>query len=104
MLVRTEYFPEEIKHRNNQFISYIIDYADYSGTILEQIGEFRYREIDSCVLGQSNAKELKALIANKFGKKIFFCNNRMFYFSKKMYMDVIERPEQYAAVLFKCYQ
>ena len=45
MLVKIEHFPEKVKYEQDKLRSYTIDYTDYSGTVLEQMGTFRYREI-----------------------------------------------------------
>ena len=104
MLVKIEHFTEKVKYEQDKLRSYTIDYTDYSGTVLEQMGTFRYREICDCILGKSNAIKLKILALKQTDKKVFFCNNMTFDVPSNVYTDVINHPELYAAVLFRCYQ
>ena len=104
MLVKIEHFPEKVKYKQDKLRSYTIDYTDYSGTVLEQMGAFRYREICNCILGKSNANKLKILVFGQTNKKVFFCNDMTFDVPSNVYTDVVNHPELYAAVLFRCYQ
>lgn len=103
MLVKIEHFPEKIKYKQNDLRLYVIDYADYAGTCLEQMGAFRYRKICNCTLGKSNANKLKVLVFGQSNKKVFFCNDMTFDVPQKIYTDIINRPELYATVMFRCY-
>lgn len=104
MLVKIEHFSKNVKDKQEELKSYVIDYADYCGTVLEQIGVFRYRKICECILGKSNASQLKRMVLGQPNKKVFFCNSKTFDIPNKIYLDVISHPELFATVLFRCYR
>lgn len=103
LLIKTKYFPDAVKHNQERYTSYVIDYADYSSIILEQLGIYRYRMIGKCVLGQENPEEFQSILRECSPEQTFFCNDRHLHIPAATYNDAIKRPSNYAIVLSQGY-
>ena len=104
LLIKTKYFMDKVKSNPVRLLKYVIDYADCSALALDHLGIYRYRILNTCVLGQINQKHLLRLMSAYDDSFFFYCNER----SQSIDTIEIERayahPDQYAIVLYDYFQ
>lgn len=104
LLIKTQFFKDSIKTNPEDLASYIIDYADYSSLVLEQLGQYRYRRLRSYILGQENPNKLTQILSILGNSQTFYCNDRILCIPTYEKARAFERPYDYAIVLYNCYQ
>jgi len=104
LLIKTRFFKDSIKENPVRLSMYVIDYADYSTLILEQLGCYRYRQLNTCVLGQEEPVKFMQLLTARNDSQTFYCNKRNLHIPKHEIGRAFKRPEEYAIVLYNCYR
>ncbi len=104
LLVETQHFAVKVKENSNSLSAYVVDYADNSSFILEQQRIYRYRTLNSCVLGQESPKELISLLKTRNNRHSFFCNKNRLKIKSNEVQRACRHPENYAVVIYNCYK
>lgn len=104
LLIKTRFFADSIKKNPAKLSHYVIDYADYSTFILEQTGQYRYRQFNSCILGQENPDKFTQLLMACDNSHAFYCNEKSLYIPECEMKQAFKQPEEYSIVLYNCYQ
>lgn len=103
-LIKTEYFVDKLRSNLSDLKSYVIDYADCSSLILEQIGEYRYRKLRYCILGQEDPMGVIETISKYDSSTFFYCNKLSHIIDPEEVDRVRNHPANYAVVLYDCFQ
>lgn len=101
LLVKTEYFPDQVKESKTKLKAYCMEYADYTCSTLEALGKFRIRRIEKCILGQEHYAFSSVLNQAKHNEFIF-CNKNANTVSESVFTNILNNPWHYAVVIVQC--
>jgi hypothetical protein len=95
---------DKLKSNPVRLSKYVIDYADCSTLTLDRLGIYRYRILNTCVLGQESPKHFLRLMSAYNDSFFFYCNERSQSIDAKEIERAYAHPDQYAIVLYYCFQ
>lgn len=104
LLIKTKFFKDSIKENPPDLIKYIIDYAEYSSILLEQLGYYRYCQLNSCILGLVDPKKFTQLLSESKDFQTFYCNGRKTPIPEDEKERAYAQPEEYAIVIYNCHE